>query len=338
MKKFLFVTIFTAFILSSGSLFASDTNPNFDLTKTPWLEGVDLESVPKYITPVIPMVINLQSGEEFPKVITEDEPIYLLADSDIFFDNPPTKDRDMEIPNPAWESKCDVSWRIIDWEINKSVTCTSNIYELDSNTMEVIPVQPTSKGAIVCFVGREMSYDLEETGRRKHCFANSSVSRRVKVKDITPPTCGLQISVEGSSATVYPVENPPNLFPLPKTADLIVKGGLVNGNSDYEEVVSGVVLGPDMIAPEETFAIPVTRGAVVKLTVIGEDNYKLDTNKLKYGICAGAGGEPTPVCQENQPEYDLAAIKLPQKPYFYLDATDMEGNREVLFIPIKIVK
>jgi hypothetical protein len=338
MKNFLFISIFTAFVLCGSSLLASDTNPNFDLNKTPWLEGVDLESVPKHITPVIPMKINLQSGEEFPREIVEDEPIYVRADSDIFFDEPPIKDRGMDIPNPVWDRKPFVNWRIIDWETNKSVACTSSS-DMEQNCMVVIPVQPTSRGAITCFVGRKMSYDnVEEPGRRKSCFANSNVARDVKVKDITPPTCGLQITVEGSAATVYPVENPPNMFPLPKTADLIIKGGLFNGDSEYEEVLSGLVLGPDMIAPEESAAIPVSRGAVVKLTVIGEDNYKLDTSKLKYGLCAGAGGEPAPVCQENQPEYDLAAIKLPQKPYFYLDATDVAGNREVLFIPIKIVK
>ena len=339
MKKILLFNLLVTFAVSAMPLIAEEaaSSSKTDNSKTPWLEGVELEPVPKYITPVIPLKLYLKSGEKIPKVLTEDEPIEIQADSDIFFDNPPTKDRKMVIPNPEWEGKPCVNWRIINWETNKTTKCLSTPGQ-SPNCMVVVPVTPTRKGALYCDVGRKMSYDTE-SGDRKKTFANSSGAKDVRVKDITPPTCGLEISVvNGSSGSIYPVENPPNHFPLPKTADLVIKGSLFNkGNDpDYEEVVSGVVLGLDMIAPEEQGTITVGRGDVIKITVTGSDNYKLDTNKVKYGICAGAGGEPTPVCQENQPEYDLAGIKLPQNPYFYLDASDTTGNREVLFVPIKV--
>ena len=91
-----------------------------------------------------------------------------------------------------------------------------------------------------------------------------------------------------------------------------------------------------MIATEEKFSMTVHKDDIVSIEVIGQDNYKLNTDKIKYGICSGAGGEPTPVCQENQPEYDFSKLKIPEKPYFFLDAYDMAGNREVLFVPINI--
>ena len=317
-------------------LLAEDTEEKTNSDKAPWLEGVTLEMVPSYITPVIPMKLYMENGEPIPDELTEDEPLVLHADSDIFFDEAPTKDRDMDIPNPLWENNPSVNWQVIDWETNKNTTC-SDTPDLAPNQMVVIPTIPTSRGALTCFVGRRMGYDVVETGRRTNTFANSSAAKDVKIKDITPPTCGLQITIkDGPSGSVYPVENPPDHFPLPKTADLIVIGSIFNGDPDYQAIVQGFVLGPDMIAPQDTFSVTINKDSVVSVAVIGQDNYKLDNDKLKYGICSGAGGEPTPVCQENQPEYDFSKIKIPENPYFYLDAYDVAGNREVLFIPINI--
>ena len=334
MNRFFSKSILLAMVLSSIPLLAAD---KIDETKTPWLKGVTLDKVPAYITPVLPMKFYLKNGEPIPKVVKEDEPLYVQVDSNIFFDDVPTKDRNYEIPNPAWEEAFpSINWKLINWEINKNVSCKSTT-NLPLNCMIVVPVSPTKRGAIYCDAARKLSYDVIETGERTKTFANSSGAKDIEVKDITPPTCGLEITVEGGhTGSVFPIENPPDKFPLPKTADLVMQGPLFNGDNDYQEILSGYVLGPDMIAPDEQAAVYVERGDVVKLSVIGDDNYKLDKNKLKFGICSGAGGEPTPVCEENQPEYDLAGIKLPEKPYFYLDATDVEGNREVLFIPIKI--
>ena len=338
MKRFLLINLLVASAIYATPLLAEETtSPN--LEKTPWLKGVELDPVPKRITPVIPMRLYLGNGGRIPKVITEDQPIDIQADSSIFFDNPPTKDRNMDVPNPAWEENPVVLWRIINWETNKSTLC-KKIAGQAPNYSTIIPLNPTSHGALCCGVGRKMSFETE-SGERRKTYANSSGAADVKILDITPPTCGLEISLaNGTSGTVYPVENPPNHYPLPKTADIVIKGALFSPNNDpdYEELVSGVTLGLDMQAPEEQGAINVERGDVLKLTVIGGDNYKLNTEKVRYGICTGAGGEPAPVCQENQPEYDLAGIKLPKNPYIFLDASDMDGNREVLYIPIKVKK
>ena len=344
MKKFSLIKLLVASAICATPLLAdgttpSGTSPNINVEKTPWLKGVELDPVPQRITPVIPMKVTLPNGKRVPKVLTEDEPIDILADSSIFFDDPPTKDRGKDVPNPAWEEQPRVLWRVINWETNKSTLC-KKIAGQAPNYATIVPLNPTKHGALCCGVGRKMSFETE-TGERRNTFANSSGAVDVRIKDITPPTCGLEITVVGGlSGSVYPVENPPNKFPLPKTADIIIKGSLFSKDNDpdYEEVVSGQNLGLDMQAPDEQGSIKVERGDVIKITVIGDDNYKLNTDKVKYGICAGAGGEPTPIIQENQPEYDLAGIKLPKNPYVYLDATDMAGNREVLFIPIKVKK
>ena len=339
MKRFLLINLLVASAIYATPLLAEGTSPNIDVEKTPWLKGVELDPVPTYITPLIPLKLYLSNGEKIPEVLTEDQPIDIQADSNIFFDTPPTKDGNRDVPNPLWEDVPLINWRITNWETNKTTLCKKTPGQAP-NCMTIVPITPTERGALRCGVGRKMSYETE-TGDRRKTYANSSGATDVKVLDITPPTCGLEISISnGFSGTIYPVENPPNHYPLPKTADIIIKGALFSKDNDpdYDELVSGVTLGLDMQAPEEQGAISVERGDVIKITVIGDDNYKLNTEKVKYGICAGAGGEPTPIIQENQPEYDLAGIKLPKNPYIYLDATDMAGNREVLFVPIKVKK
>lgn len=334
-KKQLFALAAVAVL--STALYAGDSNKKSDSSDpTPWLlGGVSVPMRPTEITPVLPMKIFLENGEEIPKELTEDEPLVLQADSSIFFDDAPTSDNGVEIPNPRWANPPTIGWRVIDWEKNKNVSCKSTS-DMSFNSMVVIPSTPTKKGALTCSSGRLMKYDDLETGKTKSTYANSSIAKDVVIKDITPPTCGLEITIkEGFSGSIYPVENPPDQFPLPKTADIVTKGYLFNGDAEAYNEASGFVLGPDMVAPEE-MAVALSRSDVINLTVIGDDNYKLNNAKLKYGICSGSGGEPTPVCEENQPEYDLAKIRLPKNPFFYLDATDEAGNREVLFIPIKV--
>ena len=70
MKRFFFVNILLAMLLSSGALLAAD---KIDESKTPWLKGVTLDKVPNYITPVFPMKFYLKNGEKVPDVIKEDE-------------------------------------------------------------------------------------------------------------------------------------------------------------------------------------------------------------------------------------------------------------------------
>jgi hypothetical protein len=66
------------------------------------------------------------------------------------------------------------------------------------------------------------------------------------------------------------------------------------------------------------------------------DSPFVDNDKLKYGICNGAGGEPAPVGPVNAPELNLADLKIPENAHFYVDATDVAGNRQVLFVPLKV--
>lgn len=332
-KKIYLLSVLVAMALVSMPLQAGDGTDNIE--KHPWLKGVSLPMVPTYITPVIPLDIYYGASEPFPKEISEDETITVTADSEIFFGEPPTEDRDMKILNPAWETKSAVvTWRVVDIGDNKSEKCDLR-NDLPLNQMEITPLNPTDSGSIECFVARKMSYDNQETGERVKCFANATRGHLVKVKDITPPTCGLQITVKGGgSATISTVENPPNEFPLPKHADIIIQGDLINGDPEYQEVVQGFELGPEMVAPNEEAGVHISKKDIVSLAVIGDDNYKLNNEKIRYGICGAAGGEPVAIGEENQPEYDLSKMILPNTTFFYLVAEDMAGNKEVLFVPV----
>ena len=334
MKKKVLLTIAAAIV--SASLYAGDSEPAKTDDPTPWLlGGVSVPVKPTHITPVLPMKIYRENGQEIGRELTEDEPLVLRADSSIFFDDAPATDNGVEIPNPVWVNPPTIGWRLIDWEKNKNAVCKSS-EDLAFNEMLVVPTTPTKKGALTCSSGRMMKYDDVESGKPKSTYANSSIARDVVVKDITPPTCGLEISIkDGSAGTICPQENPPDHFPLPKTADVVTTGSLFNEDAETPNVVSGFVLGPDMVMSAE-MAVTVSRSDVVKLSVIGDDNYKLNTAKLKYGICNGSGGEPTPICEENQPEYKLEEVNLTDNSFFYLDAVDEAGNREVLFVPIKL--
>jgi hypothetical protein len=202
--------------------------------------------------------------------------------------------------------------------------------------MVIIPTMPTGKGAITCHIARKMRYDLPEPGRKKSTFANSSGAKDVRVLDITPPLCGLEISVEnGPSGACWPVENPPDKYPLPKQADVFLSGALFNA-ADQDVLIQGLELGNNMIVRPEQGALTVAADAKLTIRVIGGDNYKLDNSKLKFGLCNGAGGVPSPVGPENAELLDLSKLKLPEAPYLYLDATDVAGNQQVMFVPVKI--
>lgn len=304
--------------------------------EAPWLKGVEISPVPKDISPVIPLKIYGGDGSPIPATMTEDVPITVMCDSTIFDPDPPVEYKGQEIPNPLWVANPTVSWYFIDWEKNKN-HMASTTHEVALNQMVIMPVNPTGKGAITCYIGRKMRYDLPEPGRTKTVFANSSGAKDVRVLDITPPTCGLEISVKnGKSAAFWAVENPPHKFPLPKLADVCLSGGLVNPDPEEISMVQGLELGNNMIVNSDNGAINLPADAELTIKVIGGDNYKLDTAKLKYGICNGAGGEPAPVGPVNAPELNLADLEIPENAHFYVDATDMAGNRQVLFVPLKI--
>lgn len=336
MNKRSILLLVTIIVALSVSLFAQDGAGASK--ETPWLEGVTIGPHPEELSPVLPLKIYLENGEAIPATLTEDVSITLVADTAIFDPEPPSEYNGIEIPSPKWTRNAAVSWFFIDWEKNKNVAASS-AQQLAVNQMVVTPLNPTGKGAITCHIGRKMRYTSPETGKNKGTFANSSVAQDVRVLDITPPTCGLEVSVQGGrSGTFWVAENPPHKYPLPKLADVYFSGALVK-EADPAEIITvqGLELGANMVVAPEKAAVYVPADAVLNIKVNGEDNYKLDTAKLKYGICKIASGEPVPISPLNASEVALAELTLPENPYLYVDATDVAGNRQVLFVPL-IVK
>jgi hypothetical protein len=307
-----------------------------NLEKTPWLKGVEISPYPTDLTPTLPLKIFLENGEAIPATVTEDVPLILVADTTIFDDDPPTHANDQEIPNPRWDASTAVSWYFVDWEKNQNFNA-SVTQGLAANQMVVIPTTPTGKGAVTCHMARRLRYDAPEPGRSKVSFANSSGGVDVRVLDITPPLCGLEIDVEnGKSGSFWPVEFPPDKYPLPKTANVYFGGGLFNA-ADREVVVEGLELGANMIISADQMVVNVSADDKLSIRVIGGDNYKLDNAKLKFGICNNAaGGEPIPVGPINEEIIDLANLEMPDNPHIFVDATDTSGNRQVLFVPLKV--
>ncbi len=309
------------------------TRAPVNLEKTPWLEGVDLSPYPTDLTPTLPLAIYLENGDPIPATVTEDIPLILIADTTIFDKEPPTHANGQEIPNPRWDALTSVSWYFIDWE--KNVNFIASVTPgLAANQMMVIPTTPTGRGAVTCHMARRLRYDAPEPGRSKVSYANSSGGSDVRVLDITPPLCGLEITVEGGAAgSFWPVEFPPDKYPLPKFANIYFTGGLF-GAADKEIVVEGIELGANMVVDAKRVAVKVALDAKLNVRVIGGDNYKLDNTKLKYGVCSAAGGEPIPVGPINEEVIDLSTYELPDTTYLFIDATDTTGNRQVMFVPL----
>lgn len=321
-------------LLASTSIMAQD---DVKPKKPRWLTGVTTSEHHSKLSPVVPMKFFLPNGDQLPATFTEDVPVTVLAETSLFEDNPPAKALGVDIPNPKWLRKVSISWYINDWETKKKTRISSSRQNA-VNEIVVTPLNPTGKAAIMCYASRKMRYDVVETGKTEGSYANSSVAKDVRVLDITPPTCGLEITVkDGSSAAFWVEENPPNQYPLPKIADVSFTGALVNEvNPDAIIPIQGIELGEGMIISPDQASINVNADDVLILRVNGKDNYKLDNSKLKYGICNGAGGEPSPISEVSAAEIDLAKLNLQERPHLYVDATDTTGNRQILFVPLKI--
>jgi hypothetical protein len=334
-KKLLLILLFGLFV--NGVSFAQEESG--EDSETPWLTG-DSGKLPikqAISAPLFDMTIGDESGANLPEEVTEDEPLTVSANSNIFFDDPPVKSiTGEEYYQAQWlEDKALALWHVNDWERQQSFLAPIVQENLPANQMVIIPTTPTDDGSVTCHSSRKMQY-ISEEGKTITCFANSSSASMFKVKDITPPVCGLEISiVNGQSGSLWPVENPPNQYPLPKTADMCFSGELFNA-SEEDRIVQGYELGNSMIVSNEDGGIRLSKDSVIKVKVIGDDNFKLDTDKIKYGVCAGAGGEPTPVSPVNESEIDFSKFLIPENPYLYLDASDVAGNREIIFIPLDI--
>ena len=339
MNKKLFLVLLLG-LLVGGAVFAEDDvdSPGPD-SETPWLVGDSAKLPMKPVIPaaVLDMSIGDENGAPLPEEVNEDEPLTVSANSDIFYDDPPTKTvtGSEEFFQSQWlEEKPTALWHVNDWTKQKTFLAPKK-YDVAINQMVIVPTTPTDEGSVTCHSSRKMQYVSEE-GKVITCFANSSSASMFKVKDITPPTCGLEVSVvNGYTGRIWPVENPPDHYPLPKTADMCFSGDLFN-SAEEDKIVEGYELGTKMIISNEDGGIKLSKDSVIKVKVIGDDNYMLDTDKIKFGVCAGAGGEPTPVSPVNEEEIDFSKFLIPENPYLYLDAYDKAGNREILFIPLDI--
>ena len=303
---------------------------------TPWAKGAEhMPLVPAEPAPLMDMTISGSDESPIPAEVSEDVPIVVNANSRIFFDEAPNRAPDgYEYLNAEWLEEPTPLWYFHDWT-NNSAFLASTSEEIAGDQMVIIPTTPTENGAITCHCSRRMQYTADD-GSTKTCFANSSAASRMKVLDITPPSCGLEITIEnGGSGKCWPVENPPDQYPLPKQADMCFSGVLFDAPDDLK-YFDGYVLGENMIVSEEHAVIKLKNTDVIRLKVIGNDNLKLNFDKLKFGVCAGAGGEPTPVTETNQELIDFSKFAIPEKPYLFVDATDTTGNRQVLFIPIEV--
>ncbi|HOT27021.1 MAG TPA: hypothetical protein PLU72_02455 [Candidatus Ozemobacteraceae bacterium] len=309
--------------------------PIIDTSKTPWLEGVTIPTKPPHVSPLVPVDIAGEGGNPVPATISEDIPILLMANSEIFGEKPPATWNGTDLPDAEWTGRASVRWFFEDVAKNRSMLA-SLTDELPENQVKVIPLDPTKSGAVTITIARPMKYRIA-ADRFRTTFVNASRSLSTIVTDITPPVCGLEITAGGESGTVYPVENPVHAYPLPKHADVICRGKLFGTAGDDESVtVEGLELGARMIVPAERATLRLAKEAVVTLKPLLQDNQQVDEKTVRFGLCEGTGEKPALVGQENPAELKLAEVKLPEKPFLFIEAADLAGNRQVLYIPIQI--
>lgn len=301
----------------------------------PWLEGVELPPVPTEVSPVLPATMFVVDGSEFPATFTEDVPVLLGVDSEIFAELPPSEYRGVTLSNAVWAGKPVVYWMFTDWE-KKTKALASTTEVLAINQMYVAPADPTGRGAIEVFMSRQMDYEYAP-GRVKRIFVNSSRALNALVTDITPPLCGLEITVDDNKATIWPIESPPNQYPLPKLADIIFEGSLFcEEKIGRHFMVSAVELGDSMIVDAGQGAIHVAAHAEIKLMTILQDNYQLDEASVRFGLADGALPEPAVVGSDKAFSINLAELDRPDEPYLFIEAKDVAGNRQLMYIPLVI--
>jgi len=202
--------------------------------------------------------------------------------------------------------------------------------------MKITPLDPTKRGAVTVYLARPMKYD-EAPGQSRKVYVNSSKGINVAVMDITPPTSGLEVSVDGKKGSFWAVENPLHCAP-PKRADVILRGALFSKDGQPGEcLVANLYLGDQMAVPVEEGALYVEKNAELSFQVILQDNDKVDEKSLQYGVCqAPNGGDPLPVGPINPQTLSLSKLKLPKGAHVYIDIKDVAGNRQGLYIPLKV--
>ncbi|NLI78265.1 MAG: hypothetical protein GX442_17750 [Candidatus Riflebacteria bacterium] len=313
----------------------SPASPQIDETKTPWLKGVTIPNKPDHPSPVLKAEILMANGSPIPATLSEDVGVLMMVDTDIFAEKPPTEWNGQSLPNAQWAGQPSVRWFFDDVAKNQS-TLASCSEQLPSNQMKVTPLNPCRKGGVTVTLARPMTYE-ESPGKVRRVFANSSTALNVRVTDITPPTSGLELSVGDQKGTFWAAENPPHKHPLPKMADVYLKGPLFSPTGQDEQVVvPGIELGDKMILTPDQGQLRLPKTGELKIQLALQDNEEVDAKSVTCGLCELADGKPVPVAGATGPTIDLAKVKLPAQPYIFIEAKDLTGNRQVLCIPVTV--
>jgi hypothetical protein len=302
---------------------------------TPWLAGVDIPPVPSTPTPEFDVAIGLPDGAAIPATLTEDIPVTFRMISGIFGEQAPTSWQEQPLTGAAWSEKAEVNLYFNDLRKNTSSLASST--ENGDFCFTVTPTHPFADGAVNVFLNRGLLYD-EGAGVMRQIYATAGKGVNIKVLDITPPLCGLEIthSTDGTGS-VWAVENPLNEYPLPKHADVVTTGALFSQSRDEsQQTVSGLELGEKTILDQGRLAVFLPKRGSIKLASLVLDNDQVDEQTIRFGVCELVNGVPRVIGEENPATLDLTAVKWPREVYLFVLARDVSGNAGSLFIPVTL--
>ena len=340
MKRYSLVAVLVlaaVMVIQAPALFAEEEGKEpspvkIDVEKAPWLKGVTIPPIPPNISPVVPAPIYGPDGGDIPATLTEDVGAIFTVDSEIFAPKPPTEFKGVTLLNGVWDGQPSVRWFFADVKKHKSTIASASDI-LPKNQMKIVPLDPSERGGITVTLARPMKYEAEP-GVFRRTYVNSSRGANLAVVDITPPTCGLEIKGATRSGSFWSMENPANAAP-PKTADAILRGNLLNPNGqDLEVIVQGLNLA-HMVVPENQATIYLPKDEEVQIQLALHDNDKVDEKSIRFGISEGAGEEPVLVGAQNPEKIKLSDLKLPEKAFFFIEAKDLTGNRQIFYVPVK---
>jgi hypothetical protein len=304
-----------------------------DRSKTPWLEGVSIPPHPPLPSPTFPAEIMMPDGSGLPASLSEDVPFVVSVQSDIFGAAPPTEWAGKSYPKAAWAGNPSVRWFLDDVSKNSS-TLASAEEVLPMNQMKITPLQPMETGGVTVTIGRPLSFEIAP-GRVIKVFANASRSLTTKIGDITPPTCGLEISVGGKTASIWTIETPPHQYPPPKTAAVYLKGSLWQGVQEGEEkAVATIELGKQMRLTKEQAQLVLPKTGDIKIQALVQDNFQLDEDSVKFGLGEWSGDAPVLTGEPNPATLNPDAVKIPAEPVLFVEARDKAGNLSILAVPV----
>ncbi len=309
-----------------------ETTPSSQ-SDTPWLDGVDLPTQPPLPNPIYPCEISMGDGKPIPAVLTEDQPITVQANSDIFGEKPPSTWKDANLTNAQWARAASFNWQFTDMIRNRSfqASITEN---LPMNQIVIVPPSPTKEGSLIAFINREFTFE-EKPGSLVRVHASSSNGTAVKVTDITPPLCGLEISAGPSQkGTVWVVENPVNHFPLPKFGDVMMSGGIFTAKpEEIQKTLEHKELGEKMTL-EAAEGVFLPKNGKITIKPVVKDNDQVDDASIQYGLCELKGDSLLPIGKPNPETIEPAQLQLPKQVFLFIQAKDVTGNKGSMFIPV----